>query len=117
MSESGYGRTIGPNPVELRVMSGGHAARKVGRASFVWWTVGALIDGTGPERIPLVGIPFEQGPQVTHRIGPVVAPTHPAPLQSLVDHRLARRLDVTRADLPARGYVPRVVHPVHVVAD
>lgn len=54
---------------------------------------------------------------MTDRIGPVLAPTHPAPLHSLVDHRLARRLDVTRADLPARRHVPRVVHPIHVVAD
>src|SRR4051812_3416445 len=51
------------------------------------------------------------------RVGPALAPAHPAPLQPLVDYRSARRLDVPRADLPTRLDVARIVHPIRVVAD
>src|SRR3954468_21565786 len=79
--------------------------------------VEASVDGGRPECLPLLIIALEQGPQGTDRIGTRLAPTHPRTLQPLVDHRPARRLDVPRADLPARLDVGRVVHPARVVAE
>src|SRR5262249_28477856 len=66
----------------------------------------------GPERLPRAPLAAEQGAEVGHRVGPVLPPAHPAPLQPRPHHRLARALHPPRPDLPPLGPVAPVVHPL-----
>jgi hypothetical protein len=73
-------------------------------------------DLTGPrEVIPLTGLTFVQGAQMAEGVGSGATPADPALLEPLVDHRLARCFDVSRADLPAFFAVAGVVHPREIV--
>src|SRR5947199_8697212 len=65
-----------------------------------------------PVGIPLSLAAGEQGAQVAHLVGSVLAPTHAAVLHPLADHRLAGRFDRTGADRPPLGLVRRIVHPM-----
>src|SRR5436309_4873959 len=70
-----------------------------------------------PVGIPLLITTGEEGSQVTHLIGAILTPTHPASLHPLADDRLAGRFHRTGADGPALGLVTRVVHPMHLILE
>src|SRR5271166_2965405 len=71
-----------------------------------------LLHMVGPERIPL---PVEVGrSQVEHRLRPVGMPTHPGPLQAVLDQMTTCPLDHTAADRIARRKVLVVTHPTPV---
>src|SRR5512135_839039 len=70
-----------------------------------------------PVGIPLFLSAGEQGAQVAHLIGSILAPTHAASFHPLADDGLTGRFDRAGADRPPLGLVRRVVHPVHLVLE
>src|SRR5438270_13351739 len=88
----------------------------LGKRNLRGWFFPSRGHGVAPEGVPLIGVAAVQGAQVGHRVGTLLAPTHPAQAQPLVDYRLARRLHRPAGDLPAVAQIARIVHPLHVVA-
>src|SRR3954451_2463146 len=88
----------------------------LGKRNLRGWFFPSRGHGVAPEGVPLIGVAAIQGAQVGHRVGTLLAPTHPAQAQPLVDYRLARRLHRPAGDLPAVAQVPRIVHPLRMVA-
>src|SRR4051812_24999438 len=71
-----------------------------------------LLHMVDPERIPL---PIEiRRPQVQHRLGSIGNPTHPRPLQPVLDQVPTRPLDHTTPDRITRRKVLVVTHPTAV---
>src|SRR5262249_7700999 len=73
-----------------------------GEASFCSVKRGSGSQGKlGPVGVPLVWVAAVQGAQMGDAVSAFLAPTHSPQAQTLVHHRLARRLHRTRGDLPA----------------
>ena len=51
------------------------------------------------------------------RVGPILAPPHSTPFESVAYDRLARRLHRAGTNLPAVSNVTRIIHAVFVVAE